>query len=286
MESLEIKKRTPRTSLAEERAARVTERDTWILEALAKMRFLTTRQLARLFFQGSKWSANKRLRKLFDAGLVKVWLRSLSEENVYSLTQKGRGLISQEVLKAGAQVPRGLDGNLEHLLAINQVRISMALGLPKIGGEIAWWRSDWELRAQGKARTIPDALFEVRWGTGEARIFALELDNNTKSQRGFLKKILGYLSVHGRSESLYGVRDFITLVVGSDAAWVEKYREALAGSDLVTRIWFTTMEKLEERGVESEIWKAPGTEENYSLQKIGSLPYGKEGSTAEMGCFT
>jgi hypothetical protein len=48
---------------------RLVERDRWLLEALAKMRFLTTRQLARLAFGGSRWAANKRLRKLFDAGL-------------------------------------------------------------------------------------------------------------------------------------------------------------------------------------------------------------------------
>lgn len=70
-------------------SGRLTERDAWLLEALATMRFLTTTQLARLFFAGSRSAANKRLRRLFDAGLVRVWVRSLSQDNVYSLTRAG-----------------------------------------------------------------------------------------------------------------------------------------------------------------------------------------------------
>src|SRR5690242_20012950 len=46
---------------------RLQERDRWILQALQKCRFLTTMQLARLFFGGSTSAANKRLRKLLDS---------------------------------------------------------------------------------------------------------------------------------------------------------------------------------------------------------------------------
>ena len=49
-------------------ACRPTPRDAWLLEALGKMRFLETRQIARLAFGGSRWAANKRLRKLLDRG--------------------------------------------------------------------------------------------------------------------------------------------------------------------------------------------------------------------------
>src|SRR6058998_1962144 len=85
---------------------RIIDRDLEILEAVGKLRFTTTSQLARLYFH-SRSGANKRLRKLLDAGLVKVWLRQLAEENVYSLTRDGLKTLDA----SGISVPRELDGN-------------------------------------------------------------------------------------------------------------------------------------------------------------------------------
>ncbi len=67
---------------------RLVERDLWILEGIAKMRFVTTGQIAKLYFP-SRWAARKRLRRLFDVGLLRVWVRNLSDENIYSLTRAG-----------------------------------------------------------------------------------------------------------------------------------------------------------------------------------------------------
>ncbi len=86
--------RTKRTSRRTKRSrSQRTDRDLWLLEALAKMQFLTTRQIASLLFNGSRSAANKRLRTLFDAGLIRVWMRSLNMDNVYGLTQRGRRLL-------------------------------------------------------------------------------------------------------------------------------------------------------------------------------------------------
>ena len=87
-------RRTPRTH-ARGAAVRVTERDRWLLEALTKMRFLSTRQIANLYFEGSRWNANKRLRRLFDAGLLQVWVRRLSEDNIYAISPKGLRVLNE-----------------------------------------------------------------------------------------------------------------------------------------------------------------------------------------------
>src|SRR2546422_2735044 len=110
------------------RTARLRPRDSAIVESLGTLRFATSRQLARLHFGGSCGAANKRLRKLFDAGLIRAWARSLAEENVYSLDRAGLRLLNPVDRKA-ASAPRSLDGNLDHLLAINEFRIGLALGL-------------------------------------------------------------------------------------------------------------------------------------------------------------
>src|SRR2546427_969697 len=73
---------------------RLQDRDCWIIESLAKMRFLTTGHLAELFFEGSRWAANKRLRRLLDAGLIRSWVLDLAQDNVYSLDRKGVNLLN------------------------------------------------------------------------------------------------------------------------------------------------------------------------------------------------
>jgi hypothetical protein len=244
------------------------------------MRFLTTTQLARLAFQGSRWAANKRLRKLLDRGLVRAWVRSLAKENVYSLDRAGLRLLAEQDEDASRSVPRGLDGNLDHLLVINDVRISLALDLPAMGGELRAWRSDWELRAHVRARVVPDALFTVQWEDAE-RIFALEVDHTTRSPRRFLAKILRYRSLAVRGLALHGVTDFLTLVVGRDDRWIERYRQAVTHTRLGFRIWFAALSDVGLRGACESIWKSADGENRHSLRDLASLPYGKEGSAEE-----
>jgi len=243
------------------------------------MRFLTTTQLARLVFGGSRWAANKRLRKLLDAGLIRSWVRDLAEDNVYSLDRKGLGVLDDPDLGMNHTVARGLDGNLTHLLSINQVRIAFALGLPAVGGELSLWRSDWELQAESRARLIPDALFAIRWEQGEAQSFALEVDNHTKSVRAFVKKILAYASVTTRG--LYGFTDFVTLVIGRDPEWLERYRSALANLGLGARIWFALLSDLEEGWAGATIWRTAEGDGQHSLRTLATLPYSEEDHAAE-----
>jgi hypothetical protein len=253
----------------------VTERDVWLLEAIGKMRFGTTGQLAALGFGGSRWAANKRLRKLLDRGLVRAWVRNLSEENVYSLTRLGTRFLAERGGSA-EPAPNGLDGNLTHLLATNDVRVALALGLPAIGSELRWWRSDWELRAHFRERVIPDALFAVT-RSDEDQVFALELDNRTRSPRRFLAKILAYASVRGRG--LYGVHDFLTLVVGRDPDWLARYREAVRTTGIGRAIYFATLETVK-AGALGPVWVSINADEPLSLRELITLPCSKEGEAS------
>src|SRR3989442_13727667 len=108
--------------------------------------------------------------------------------------------------------PGQLDGRMDHLLAINTVRIELALGLPEAGGELVWWRSDWELRAHSRQRTIPDALFAVRWPDSEEHVAALEVEYGTRAPRSFQAKLLRYSAAAYRPSGIYGVTDPIVFV--------------------------------------------------------------------------
>jgi hypothetical protein len=266
---------------------RPNERDVWILEGLAKMRFLTTSQMGKLYFGGSRWSANKRLRKLLDAGLITVWVRSLSQDNIYSLTRKGlEGFFEKTVSEnSPIKIPRELDGNLNHLLGINEVRIALALGFFPAGGKILWWKSDWELRTSKREQLIPDAIFTIRWENGNEQAYALELDNRSKSPRNFLKKIVGYASRKFQRDGMYSLADATVLVVGTNSKWLERYRLAAGAVGIRIDLWFTTLEDLKTKRSNDAIWQPSNSDEKYSLRDLSFFPYSKDGRAYENVVF-
>jgi len=259
-------------------AVLISDRDLFILEALGKLRFATTRQLTVIAF-GSTSATNKRLRKLLDAGLVRAWVRSLTDENTYALTVAGRSVLRRnQAVESEYQAPRRLDGNIDHLLGINTVRVSLASQLSTSGAELCWWRSDWELRAQATTRVIPDAIFQIEWEDGERLTASLELDHHTKSPRRFLKKVLGYASMRQRG-TLFGASDFAILVVGHNARRMDRYRTSTAHVIGRFAIWFTTIGQLQQNAL-GPIWE-PLSGERQSLRDLRTLPYGKEGETTK-----
>jgi hypothetical protein len=270
-------RRQSRTTPVADRPFRLTDRDEWILEALGKMRFLTTDQIAELGFHSSRWAANKRLRKLLDARLVRVWVQSLAAPNIYGLSGAGARLLGDAEEQSPIVVPRTLDGNLSHLLGINQVRVSLAVGLEAASHTLAWWQSDWDLRACFREPVIPDALFAVDWDDRSRGTFALEVDHETRSSRALVGKLLRYRSLLSRGHGLYGLGEVVTLVVGFHSRWITRHRRTLAHMGLGLRLWLASMDELRARGGLAEVWQAPGSDERHSLRTLGMLPYGKEG---------
>lgn len=122
--------------------------------------------------------------------------------------------------------PRELDGRIDHLLAINTVRIALATSLPE-DSPLTWWRSDWDMRAHSQQRTIPDALFAIDWPDIGERVFALEVEHGTRSPRSFQAKLLRYAAASYRPRGIYGATNPIVLVVGQSPTWLARYRDAL-----------------------------------------------------------
>jgi DNA-binding transcriptional ArsR family regulator len=255
------------------------DRDRWILEALAKMRFLTSSLLARLFFDGSRSAANKRLRRLFDAGLVRTWVRDLAKDNVYALTPAGRDALddSFDPVATALPCPRRLDGQLDHLLGINAVRIAFAVSHPD--ATIAWWQSDWELRRFARSETVPDARFALDWPDTGEHVCALEVEYHTRAPRSFLRKILRY--AEARSRPFGSSSDDTILVVGRHPAWLERYRQAVASLALGRDVWFTTLSELEQHGASGVIWRPAIGEDCLSLHGLTNRPYGRAGLRTE-----
>ncbi len=265
----------------------VTERDQYLLQSIGKLRFVTTGQVLRLRFASSRSAANKRLRRLFDAGLLRVWVRCLEEENLYALTLAGRAaLIDGATAGDNARalhVPRGLDRDLDHTLAINDVRIALATTLPLLDAELLSWRSDWDLRGHGPAHLVPDARFGVRWSDGNETAFSLEVDRNTKSASALLRKLLVYRAA---AHSLDGASAVVVLVVVHSPAWLHRYRLRLGHAGLRLPVWFATLADVGAHGAVGAIWRAADSDARSGAPVLTALPNGSEGRTLQTAAAT
>ncbi len=193
---------------------------------------------------------------------------------MYSLTPVGLHLLEgRDVMDTlHVTIPQQLGSQNEHLLLINAVRIALIDELPDAGGTLSGWRSDWELRQPGQKGLVPDALFMVGWHGQKAQAHMLEVENRTKSSRRLLKRMLTYSSRLERNQPLYGVNDFLVLVVGKPQK-VKRYRRALTAMGDKPWLWFATVDDLTHHGVLAAVWQPLGECEKQSLPTLPKRPY-------------
>ncbi len=251
---------------------RPRKRSIRILKGLAGMKFLTTTQLANVYFKGSKSNANKALGRLFGNRFIKAWTRRLSYDNVYSITAAGlRELNMRDAnFEITVSPPRQLDGNLDHLLAINDVRIALAKGLAKRQSDISSWRTDYEMPRLGKNDLIPDALFVISWNGTREQVYGLELEFDTRAPQRFQQQMIHYDRVRKTPVGLYGCSDFTLLIVGKDERCIKSYHRAAKTLQLEPWVWFATLDAVIHSDVDVPIWQAVDNDRKSSLQ---NLPY-------------
>jgi hypothetical protein len=198
------------------RGVRLRARDLEILLALAKMRLLKTSDIARLFF-GAVGTTQKRLRKLYDAGLVKAAAPDLAAENRYALTRLGDALLRETLGDAAVPVYRcapRVDGRaLRHLDMLNGYRIALALGAARVAVTLHRFTPEWDLRSENPtADLVPDAVFVLHGPQTQAG-FALEVDAATEPPMTVAKKLDAYESKALGGAAVFGVAAPIVLLV-------------------------------------------------------------------------
>jgi len=198
-------------------------RDPEILVALGKMQFLRTRDITRLYF-GSKVTAKKRLRRLFDAGLVNCWSQDLFVDNIYSLSSRGKALLVQDLGLSGEEfrIPSKIKHvNLDHRFGINSFRISLALAAQRNPGvELGFFKPEQELKGiqiPNLLPLLPDAIFmlrDLRSGSGRKHFFSFEYDLAGENPSYWVKyKIQRYLEILEGGFLFYGMNRFRIVVV-------------------------------------------------------------------------
>ncbi len=208
--------RASRRARAKGRGLRLKERDLDILLALAKMRLLKTSDLARLYFS-AVGTCQKRLRRLYDAGLARAIATDLAAENRYALTRLGHGLLvralDEGAVPAFRSAPRVDGRTLKHLDMLNQYRIGLAKGCASRGVRLVRFMPEWDLRAMAPdARLIPDAMFELALAE-ERMIFALEVDTGSEPPTTVRKKLEAYASHTLGGTTIFGAAQPVVLFV-------------------------------------------------------------------------
>jgi hypothetical protein len=226
----------------------VTTRDTEILVAIYKFRFLSLAQIERLFFPSTQ-TANRRVRVLGAKDLVEVFRPPGFPERIVSLTRKGleaaAGKLELPVEALGNSTARTQPKDyyfLRHFLAVADFRVNLTRACEqrpdlKLLGFVA--DHVVERTDQGGFRRLtrdlacdipvggekvghtPDAVFALQRGK-DAALFFLEADRGTESvshpERGFAKTLRFYLSYlasggYRRYQDLFGVPSFKTVRV-------------------------------------------------------------------------
>ncbi|MEO7331660.1 MAG: replication-relaxation family protein [Minicystis sp.] len=252
-----------------------------LLESVASLRVLTTRQVQRLLFP-SEQVALRRLRMLAAAGLIRLDHSVVSPHRLVTVTPAGHAAAGTE-LRAAVRPRHPLF--LQHQLGVNAFRIAL--------GQACACRSDLELlgfigdtdgvvggpRLQRalhgvlgvRGGHVPDGMFGLRRG-GRSALFFFEFDRGTEvigsPARGLGRIIHSYLaSLAGgdlrRAGELLGVdarrRGFRALVVTTTPARVRNIRNHWAGvSGSIAAgqrfIWLTSADALETTDLLTERW--------------------------------
>jgi predicted transcriptional regulator len=210
-------KRASRRERVPKRGVRLRDRDVEILLAIAKMRLVRTTEITRLFFE-AKGTAQKRLRKLFDAGLVRAVVTDLASENRFAITRLGHALLDEALdsddVPAFRPPPKVEGRAVVHLDLLNAYRVGLAVGAATHGVEVVSFRPDWELRASApNASLVPDALVSID-ARGKTLGLALEVDAGTEALSVVRRKLLRYAEIHARNSLLFGMQvDMLVFLV-------------------------------------------------------------------------
>ncbi len=175
-----------------------------------------------------------------------------SSPTLYVVGKRGLGVL-REVLDCGPEgLRRRLDGRelsllfLEHVLAINDVRVAVMVAARRNGYDLEQWLDDATLKADydrvtitarsGRRRQvslIPDSYFVLQVPQGRACFF-LELDRGTMTAGRFQNKVLAYQAyiASGQYERRYGTRSLAVypfrLKIKSDEAETRHGRQRQA----------------------------------------------------------
>lgn len=279
--------RLPRNHRVEDPPSmRLVARDVEILKAVHDCRVLRGDQIQTLFF-GCQSTASYRLSRLYQHGfLERHFLPTLgglaSSPILYTLGKRGVDVLRQ-ALGGGPEEGRRWSGGkelsplfLEHMLAINTVRIAITKACQGSRFRLLTWRGENELKANydyvnirtptGRLKSvsvIPDSYFRLETPRGIAHFF-LELDRGTMTTQRFQAKVQAYQAYYqsGAYQKRYEARGLRVLTVTVSWARATNLQRVTEEAEGKQRFWFTILDEIKPETILSKpIWKV-ATQEN------------------------
>jgi hypothetical protein len=221
---------------------KLTSRDWKILRTVAACQVLDTSQVHRWHFLNVSLNmAQKRLRKLVEAGYLDAVETKVCADNLLVLGKEGQRQLQQQGwdIEMKKELPR----DLAHHMGVVDMRIAIERGLehmPEL--KLRYFYAYWELgRFAWSYPIIPDAIFSVR-NALTAQV-ALEFDRKTETLAVFAEKLLQYrLLLHRHPLTT-------VMVVAEKSKDVERLQQGLEQVGTRIPLLIVALEELKQRGL-------------------------------------
>lgn len=291
-------KRLPRHRRAPEHERppmQLTERDCAIIRLVNDCRALRSDHIEALFFN-SRSTTQYRLQRLFQHEFLDRQFLTLvsagpaASPAIYTLGKRGAQLLIAQFgyTPRDLRLPRasGLAWHtLEHLLAINDIRVRIMLEVQQQGWELESWLDETVFRADPEYITLtdkrgkshrkpifPDGYFRLLVPQGRAHCF-LEVDRGVEPHHKFKPQIEVYEAyvASGQYQQRFSPKSLRVLVVTTSPERLVnlKVTTEKAGGD--RKYWFTTMKQaLGENILTTPIWEYLGSEGKQPLVALSS----------------
>jgi hypothetical protein len=221
----ERKRRWERRDVSGE-TVRLTSRDARMVAAIAELGFATVGQICELVFGGrARSNCQRRFTFLHVHGYVdKVPGRAVNQPDVYCLTRNvpaGLRLLRLQNVKDELVRRPGRNPQLEHVLAINDVRCALSRAARAGGLELALWQGQRELAPMAQeAGFVPDGFAVLRRNLPEGRLASsllIEVERSPRRPRAVLRKFARIRELHesGFYTQRFGRRSLRLLVLTS-----------------------------------------------------------------------
>ncbi len=224
-------------------SVRLSERDIRVVLKCAVSKWLTTGQLARLYFpQVTPDAVRKSLRRLVEAGYLVAHREHQMAEALHGLGPKGKSMLEAKGLVA--EVSRKPPRQIEHLVGINDVRVAMEVK----PAEVAYFFASWELQGLGWVHpVIPDAVVGLR--LPERRTFLLEYDRGTETSPTLVMKLRSY------EGGLSGIPFRALLLVTDTASRLETLARHVRKEGFLRRVLGCVLADLSAEGIHAVLFR-------------------------------
>jgi hypothetical protein len=286
---------------------RLTRRDMAIINACYEYRAITSQQLQHLFFRygtdrGQLTQCQLRLKLLYHHGYLyrdeqPTKMSDGRRPLVYFLDRKGAAILAECLEIPVTDLDWSSKNNaagakhlfIDHLLATNDVRISLTLAAQQQQVTIERWLDDKTLKRsqmkdqvtietteekQQQIAIIPDGYFHLRDGQRDYHYF-IEADMRTmvgmsskSGRRDWAKKIRSYLIYKdsGKFQERYEAKSFRVLTITTSEKRLQHLKQITEEVGGLSLFWFTTFKKIHTSNPLSEsIWQVAGRAGEYSL---------------------